>query len=68
MFTKLGIKLGDGVGSFLIFTTLNGEYVGGLTFHEQKDWQVTDSGNASKFSWNLYEDALRQARREYPNG
>lgn len=64
---KLQKKEGSGVGANIEICTQSGEHVGGLTFHDHHDWQVTDS--QEKYSWKeYYEPALVLARKKYPKG
>lgn len=64
-------KIGVGIGSHIKFYQQSSdslEYVGTLTFHDGWDWQVTDSSLASQFVWEIFDCAITQARKVYPNG
>jgi len=65
---KLGTKEGVGVGANIEFSDEKGVRIGNLTFHEGRDWQVTDSSRANELGWSPYKEALSLARKNYPNG
>lgn len=61
-------KEGNGIGSHLAFENKDHEYMGNLTFHEGRDWQVTDSTRTPEFGWEPFEKALKLARKKHPKG
>ncbi len=68
MAVRLRRKEGNGVGAHLPFEDRNGNYIGNLTFHEGLDWQITDSSQCNKYGWEVFDQALKMARKQYPNG
>ena len=66
-------KTGNGIGSNITFyDPKTGRKKGMLTFHEGKDWQVTDSSRLkgkTNRDWNRFAvPALKAAREFFPNG
>lgn len=65
---QLTNKQGEGVRATVDILGEDGKKVGSLTFHEGRDWQVTDSSRADKLGWEPFEAGLRLARDQYPKG